>query len=221
MDKLPTAAVVLLITLACTVNTVFGQRSRVQSWSVFQYPNPQYNFQECGRQNISSVCDPSNIISIQDANAIDNLINAVYREAICRCWECTSNSRGYIIKVAILPSMERVFPDGGNTTVDLLRDTQMYSYILTTRWQMEGVCNETLLILYAKNNNTLYTLTRQQTRLVLSDSDVKQISLAVRFYFDRADTIGAGIMEMIRRYRLVFEGKRSEALRTGPTGTNG
>lgn len=94
---------------------------------------------------------------------------------------------------------------------DRLRDTQMYSYILTQHWQMEGACNESLLILYSRNDRILYTLTRQTTRKKLSDDDVKRISMDVRHYFDDHATIGDGIKEMIRRYRLIFEDKRDEA----------
>ncbi|CAG5126350.1 unnamed protein product [Candidula unifasciata] len=213
------AAVVRFFTLAvlaCIITQGSAQRSREgrQRWSVFEYPNPQYDYSQCGRPNTSSVCDPNGIISRQDADIIDGLISALYRETICQCYDCITNKHGHIIKVALMPEMERVFPDGENTTLARLRDAQMYSYILTQRWRMEGACNESLLILFSRNDGILYTLTRQITRIKLSDEDVKKISLIVRHFFDRPETIASGLREMIHRYRLIFENKHSEAFQS-------
>ena len=38
----------------------------------------------------------------------------------------------------------------GNTSEDLLRDAQMFAYMLSQKWAMAGSCNESLLILYAR-----------------------------------------------------------------------
>lgn len=204
-----------------------GQRSRYRDgipreWSVFEYPDPHSLNQDqqrlCGRYNVSSVCDPNGLISETDANALDSLINSVYRETTCLCADCILKGHGYIIRVAIMPKMQRVFPRGENTTIGRLRDAQMYSYILTNRWRMEGACNETLLILYSEGDGILYTLTRQNTKLKLSNGDVKRISMTVRHYFDDQSTIADGLMEMIRRYRLVFEDNYLEAFQPSAGG---
>uniref|UniRef100_A0A0B7A119 TPM domain-containing protein n=1 Tax=Arion vulgaris TaxID=1028688 RepID=A0A0B7A119_9EUPU len=213
-----TCGVLILLTCAAPQVSSQGQRDLPQRWSVFDYPNPQYDYHLCGRDNASSVCDPNGVISRESADAIDGLINEVYREPNCLCYHCIANKHGYIIKVAIMPQMERVYRNGDNTSAAMLRDAQMYSYILTQRWRMEGACNETLLILFSRNDGILFTLTRQHTKTKLSDSDVQIISLAVRHYFDRVETFASGILEMIRRYGLVFEGKRSEAFRSAPVG---
>ncbi|BFZ10009.1 hypothetical protein BsWGS_13048 [Bradybaena similaris] len=214
MDKTSITRFLTLIFLACIVTQGSGQRSDRRKWSAFDFPNPQHEYSQCGRPNLSSVCDPNGIISRQDADTIDQLINALYRETRCQCYSCITNKHGYIIKVVLMPEMERVFPDGENTTLGRLRDAQMYSYIITQRWRMEGACNETLLILYSRNDGILYTLTRQMTRIKLSDEDVKKISLVVRHFFDRTETIAAGIKEMIHRYRLIFEDRHSEAFQS-------
>ncbi|CAL1538928.1 unnamed protein product [Lymnaea stagnalis] len=211
----------IILTLVAFVSTkVSGQYGRSRdgiplTWSVYDYPDPHSpnadDQRRCGRYNISSICDPNGVISRTAADAIENLINAVYRETTCGCFDCHKNKHGYIIRVALMHKFERIFKDEPNTSYANLRDAQMYSYILTQRWKMEGACNETLLILFSRADSLLYTLTRQGTKMKLKNDDVQRISLAVRHYFDKQDTIADGLMEMIRRYRLIFDNKYPEA----------
>ncbi|GFN85741.1 hypothetical protein PoB_001224700 [Plakobranchus ocellatus] len=186
-------------------------------WSVYDYPDPQSQNQDqqslCGRYNVSSVCDPNRIISRTQADAVDNLIKEVYRETVCPCALCRANNRGYIIRVAIMPFFERLFPDGENTTLGMLRDAQMYSYMLSEKWRMQGTCNETVLIMYARGDNMLYTLTRRTSRVKLTNDDIQNIMLIVRHYFDDSNTIADGLLEMIRRYKLVFQDRHEDAVK--------
>ncbi|KAK3798052.1 hypothetical protein RRG08_034612 [Elysia crispata] len=185
-------------------------------WSVYDYPDPHSQNRDqrslCGRENISSVCDPNYVISRTQADAIDALIREVYRETVCPCRTCSAMNSGFIIRVALMPQFERLFPDGENTTVGMLRDAQMFSYMLSEKWRMQGTCNETVLIMYAQEDNMLYTLTRRTSKVILTDTDIQTILLLVRHYFDNAATIGDGLLEMIHRYKLIFQENHKEAV---------
>lgn len=198
--------------LVCVIPAVFGQQ--VFRWKVSDYPDP-YSFDtyfQCGRNNQSNVCDPNSMISKKQADDIDSLVRSVYRETRCQCPSCISNSHGYVIRVAIMPRMESIYNER-NDSVATLKDAQMFSYMLTKKWSMAGKCNASLLILYSRYDNILYTLTLSMTREVLKDELVKRITMSVRPLFDKDDTVGYGIQEMIKRYKMVFDGKEENALR--------
>lgn len=46
-----------------------------QSFSVVDYPNPQYNPEACGRASPSWVCDPSHILGANTGKYIDSEID--------------------------------------------------------------------------------------------------------------------------------------------------
>ncbi|RUS91539.1 hypothetical protein EGW08_000654 [Elysia chlorotica] len=194
-----------------------GQEGLRRRWSVRDFPDPQSQNKDqqnlCRRTDISSVCDPNNIISIAKADAIDAQIDEVFTETVCACPACSRLNSGYIIRVALMPQFERVFSDGENTTLGLLRDAQMYSYMLSQKWRMGGNCNETVLIVYAQEDNMLYTLTRRTSRQVLTDTHIQNVLLLVRHYFDNRSTIGDGLLEMIRKYKLILKGEDGQPSR--------
>lgn len=205
----------LICAFGCLVAVTFGQTVRVWRYNDFPDPHSYDTYSQCRRSNLSNICDPDEIISRDKADEIDSLINSVYRETRCECQHCIDYSHGYVIRVAIMPRMERVFKNENWTddTHEMLRDAQMYAYLLTDKWAMTGRCNESLLILYSRYDGLLYTLTRRTARQKLNDDAVKRITLAVRPYFDDSNTVAEGLMEMIRRYKLVFEDDPNKALR--------
>ncbi|KAH9518465.1 hypothetical protein Btru_016866 [Bulinus truncatus] len=205
----------LMVTLAAFSNKAASQPNEIsrEVWNITDFPDPSSPDEKerlrCGRQSTSSVCNPNNIITKIDADAIDNLINIVHKETRCPCNDCHKYKHGYSIRVAVINSFEKF--NKKNSQQSLLREAKLFSYLLSQKWKMQGACDETLLILYSKKDNLLFTMTRKTARMKLHDSDVGRISLAVRTYFDNPSTIGDGIIEMIRRYRLIFDGKHDEA----------
>ncbi|GFR76527.1 hypothetical protein ElyMa_000485500 [Elysia marginata] len=208
MSRLCWAILPIFLVLVLSTSSQAQRRSQDglrRRWSVYDFPDPHSQNRDqqnlCGRENISSVCDPNRVISRAKADEIDALIKQVYRETVCPCSTCSAINRGFIIRVALMPYFERLFPDGENTTAGMLRDAQMFSYMLSEKWRMQGTCNETVLIVYARGDNMLYTLTRRTSKVKLTDSDIQSILLIVRHYFDNTETIGDGLLEMIRRYK--------------------
>lgn len=219
MDKL----LVITVALACIVPAVMSQQrdrnsKRVFQWNVHQYPDPfSYDtYSRCGRHNKSNICDPNNLIPDSrpccTADQIDKLIWKVFHETRCTCHKCTQNMHGYVIRVAVMPRMESIFKHG-NTTEDLLKNAQMFAYMLTQKWAMGGSCNESVLILFSRYDGVLYTVTLPLAREVLKDEYVKRITISVRHLFDNDETIGVGLYEMITRYMKIFDNKKEEAFR--------
>lgn len=190
-------------------------------WPYWRVPNPQSSDRvkqlTCCNRNTSAVCDPNGLMSEAQGRQLDILINEVYDDTRCGCKECYGNNHGYIIRVAVVESMQRVNPEGGNTTLDRLYDTKLYSYGMSQQWDMNGDCNESLVILFSKQDGILFTLTKQQINLEqnLTPSKITEVSMAVRHYFDNDATIAVGLTEMINRYRRILS--NDESLR--PAGT--
>ncbi|KAL8566300.1 hypothetical protein ACOMHN_028957 [Nucella lapillus] len=215
MDKL----LLLGVALACLAPAVLSQqRSRsdkpVFQWSVHDYPDPfSYDtYSRCGRYNKSNICDPNNLIPREKSDKIDKLIWTVFHETRCGCHKCIQNKHGFVIRVAVMPRMESIFKKE-NTSENLLKDAQMFAYMLTQKWAMGGSCNESVLILFSRYDNVLYTVTLPLARGILKDEYVKRITIVVRHLFDNDDTIGDGLYELIERYMMIFENKKSKAFR--------
>ncbi|XP_041354103.1 uncharacterized protein LOC121371922 [Gigantopelta aegis] len=174
-------------------------------WSFADYPDPIWDHARCGRDNRSSVCDPNGLITTLEADEIDRLTVDVLRTTRCQCVECHQNQRGYEIRVAIMAEMKPVYNMSSNIRNSLL-NARTFAWLLSQKYKLTGVCNETLIILYARNNGVLYTMTRKEARVGLPDDDVVTITEDNRKYFDDTATIGKGITEMIKGYRHVLLG---------------
>ncbi|XP_055955115.1 uncharacterized protein LOC126812157 [Patella vulgata] len=176
-------------------------------WNFNQYPDPATDYLKCGRRMKSSVCDPNGIITKSKADEIDRVIDGVRNDTRCMCYDCVQAKRGYIIRVAILPQMQKILNMTGNNPEGKLKDAQLFAYLLSQRWNLVGTCNETILILYARNDNIIYTLTRQHARLRLRDSAIIQVSMNTRHYFNKNATIADGIIQTILGYKTILRGE--------------
>ena len=57
---------------------IFMSISRGDHWSSETFPNPLVDFNSCGRKgNLSYVCDPSNYLSVDAVNFIDDVIQNI------------------------------------------------------------------------------------------------------------------------------------------------
>ncbi|XP_059157442.1 uncharacterized protein LOC131941888 [Physella acuta] len=210
-----------LIAATCVVAqySPYGQ-NLPREWPVQSYPDPHSRDTEqhrkCGRYNTSNICDPNGIITRTAADAIDNLINSMEVDTRCGCFQCDTYKQGYKIRVALLPNFKRIYRNSNSSSLAMLREVRLFTYMLSQNWRFVGLCNETVVIVYIKDHNILYTQTRGNARLKLSDRDITRVTLAVRPYFDKTETIADGIMEMIRRYKLIFQNDHESALQPSP-----
>jgi len=187
-------------------------------WNWVSYPNPNSPNQDqqvqCCRSKQSSVCDPNGLIPQATADDLDVDIENVYTDTRCGCDHCTNHNHGYVIRVALLEKMIPIrLTARDNGTMARLRDAHLYAYQISRKWNMDGACQEAILILYSKQDNILFTLTRSEARRKLSDTDIGEVSLKVRHYFDNERTIGDGIKEMIERYKRILSRDEPEVIR--------
>ncbi|XP_071112412.1 uncharacterized protein [Haliotis cracherodii] len=193
---------VMVALLPCVTPQYNSGTPRV--WHVNQFPDPWWFPEQCNRGNKSAICDPNGVITRQQADDIDRLIEAVAVDTRCPCYDCVTNQRGYVIRVALMHQMENLLEEDEGI-MDRLKNARLFAYLLTKRWKLTGNCNETLLIVYSKADNVLYTMTGKSAGMTLKDNLIVEISVDVRPFFDDEETIAEGIKEMIRRYRAVFK----------------
>lgn len=51
--------------------------ARRKKWSPEEFPNPQKDFRGCGRAVRSSICDPEFILTTEQQNMVEGLINEI------------------------------------------------------------------------------------------------------------------------------------------------
>lgn len=71
------ALLVLLGTLHLCTAYDYAGGARRKRWSPADLPNPQRDFRACGRAVRSSICDPEFILTPEQQNMVDGLINEI------------------------------------------------------------------------------------------------------------------------------------------------
>ncbi|KAH8584597.1 apicomplexan [Cryptosporidium sp. chipmunk genotype I] len=103
------------------------------------FPNPLYNPEKCGRKGkvSSHICDPSKLLSTEEGDYIDALLEDIRNTNVLKCGE---NMAGYNIGVAILPSN---LGDGGEIANKLLES-----------WNLRDLdCNNDIIFVYLTSEN--------------------------------------------------------------------
>ncbi|KAK3097900.1 hypothetical protein FSP39_014272 [Pinctada imbricata] len=190
----------------CVLPVIIAQ-SQGTKWKVWEYPNPRYQKRECGRKDEDAsqlICDPDSVISVDDADEIEKLLENIHENTRCPCQECTDKQTGYVVMVALMNNMERII-GGGDSTRARLYDARVYSYYLSLYWNTT-TCKENVLVLYSKNDDMLYTMTWKNARKVLTDQIVLDATIDTRRYFKTNDKaqIGSGLKLLLQEYSDAF-----------------
>ncbi|XP_048766134.1 uncharacterized protein LOC125673563 [Ostrea edulis] len=186
---------------------ILGVESSAQ-WRVTDFPHPVYQSKQCGRKEASWICDPNGIVSTEDADAIQEMVTDTYEATRCPCPECATNNQGYVIMVAIMPRMYRIV-NRSALVQDVLYDARVYSYYLSTLWNVT-TCDTNTLVLYSRDDDITYIMTWRNARALLDDNEVRRITLSNRFYFDdptKQRDIGKGLRNVVRQISEVFRAK--------------
>ena len=69
-------SLLLLLSSLCIVS---AGDAPVSGWLASQLPSPDSSPSTCGRPHRSSVCDPDGLLSEEDADAVDELLDAIHR----------------------------------------------------------------------------------------------------------------------------------------------
>lgn len=193
------------------VSLVYGQTET--QWKVQDFPDPIFQVEECGRSEEvvkSLICDPNKVIPEKDVNDISNILDNIYNTTRCNCASCIANKTGFLVMVAIMPRMYRLY-NASNNHMDLITDARIYAYYLSTYWAENfSKCDQMVLILFSRDDGVVYTLTQRDARLKLTDELVTSITFENQKYFDTKDRnmMGKGLTTMVEQYRDVLKGHR-------------
>jgi len=213
MSGLPwtVCAVILTVVTVC--------HSTENGWAAKDYPNPRLSadrtganggYAACKRPERSYICDPDNILSSDEANQIDVLINKTMYETTCPCSlnTCRTQKTGYVIGVALVRKMqleEEGELDLQEEIAQSLDQSRLFAYTLEQTWGL-GQCEEDIIIFFSLEDNALYTMTGDTARLILDARYIGEISMKNRSNFAAGKDIAAGVMRMIDGYRDAVQG---------------
>lgn len=200
--------------LGCVLVALFGiilaQEVR-QAWTRRDYPNPQTNSYDCGRfSKRSYLCDPNKLLSDDEANQLDLVLESVVNDTKCPCstYACRTSRTGYVISVALMNKIEEeenYVDDGSSDIGDVidhnLMKARLFAYTLESYTWNFGNCDEDIVILYSREDNALYTMTGEAARGKLRDAHIGEIAMMVMHKFGPNKNIFEGLHDMIMAYK--------------------
>jgi hypothetical protein len=83
------ACSLLLFLLLPAVLALAQNAPKRKRWTQEAFPNPNKDFEKCGRPVKSSICDPESILTNEQQNMVDGLVNEIargsspFRKAAC------------------------------------------------------------------------------------------------------------------------------------------
>lgn len=121
---------------------IFSAAPVPSQWTKEDYPNPQIDYKECGRESASWVCDPNGIIS---KNASDK-INSIFYHIEERL---SPGYSGNFIALAIASQMKTPLNDSSK-----IYSTEFSTY-LYSKWIGKQNSHNGLVIFFSKMDHTL------------------------------------------------------------------
>ncbi|CAH1800133.1 unnamed protein product [Owenia fusiformis] len=186
----------------------------IKEWTVEDYPNPQRQVYNCGRNGITSwVCDPNNLITHNEANYLDDMINFFMKKTKCACpKKCKRKNKGYHIAIALMNKM-KPYSDFESFD-DKLKHAAYFSHQLESMLWKYGMCQEDIVILYSKEDNVIYTMPGNNSRKILDGNMITEVTMESRVYFEPGKNITKGLETMIKGYRAAINGEYGRNRRT-------
>lgn len=77
MSSRPPTLLLLLVLLLAVGGIAADNAARRKRWRPEEFPNPQVDYRKCGRGVRSSICDPELILTTEQQNMVDGLINEI------------------------------------------------------------------------------------------------------------------------------------------------
>lgn len=209
--------VVLTFLEFCSSSDVTS-RSPPVARSLEDIGNPRTDVGSCGRNNQPSyICDPDHVLSIGQDDALESQIMSIHSSTHCPCSDatCRSTSKsGYLIAIAMVNKMKLTDnPTGNNDPAHngehasrldtVLSEARKLAFGLLKKWNL-GRCNESILILFSRGDNVLYTVTDVVAGKKLTDDLIGEISMDVRSEFGQ--NVTSGFQKLLTEYKEVFDG---------------
>ncbi|CAH1783878.1 unnamed protein product [Owenia fusiformis] len=176
-----------------------------QEWTARDFPDPQKDLERCGRRGKRSwVCDPNGVISYEEADKLDSIINDVRSKAKCACGSCPSDGRGrYAIAVAFVNklNLEGAEPTDNNKQ----RAIENFALFLRTLYWNYGYCQDGVVIVVSREDRKVWTSTGVTPRKRLVNGCVDLVYNKVKGKFTDGRFYD-GAKEMLEYYANVLLG---------------
>ncbi|CAG2186565.1 unnamed protein product [Mytilus edulis] len=190
------------ITLSQTLNNSTNSKvncvaeiSHKEFWEKEDFPNPQINIDLCGRHcKTSWICDPNAVLSSQQADELDSIVNTVAESGKCSCQNCTSTD-GYNISIALVSSLK--------PSIKSLKDSAVeFIHFIRDSWNFQK-CDNDIVILLSKDDRKVYTEAGATANKFLTDDCIDQVhdiiesDLSDGKYYDV-------LKEMATQYKIIL-----------------
>lgn len=201
---------IALTLVACTLG--LGQTSR-PSYLPEEYPNPQIRPRDCGFSGTKAgyICDPAGIITRHQLETINWFLEGIANTenpAFCPCsrYHCEHGPRPrfYKVAVALVPKLKLPL-DSSNREVRPVDQAQIFAYRLENDLWNISSCQEDIVILYSRDDQTLVTMTGEVAGRRLDPYSRKVIHSIVGPHFAEG-RIHEGLLRMIYEIELVLNG---------------
>ena len=170
-----------------------------QGWRKEDFPNPQSDLGQCGRDwQKSNICDPDNMLTDEEGDAIEGRLNFIHEE---HTTPCGTESRGVQMSVALMKNMDT---KGG------LDSAEVFARHLHHKWGIGySECNNGILLLVAVENREVYISTGQGAREIVTDEAVETIIENMRSHLRNKD-YGQAVLGAVGDVHLQLAGKLPE-----------
>ncbi|KAK3109059.1 hypothetical protein FSP39_022051 [Pinctada imbricata] len=165
-------------------------------WVKEDYPNPRENVNECGRNCTTSfICDPSGILTSDQADGLDKTLWEISTNGKCTCTECSSND-GHLIYIALIARME--IPTGTSKGMT----AYYFAEYLRKKW-MNGTCGNLVVIVVSTEDRQVQTNAGPNAFKTLNLDCIGLIYNEVRLLFTNGEYHTA-LRGMVQRYKETF-----------------
>ncbi|KAI2802345.1 hypothetical protein BLOT_009789, partial [Blomia tropicalis] len=178
----------------------------IYEWEPDQYPHIRKQGKFCTgshRNPPTSVCDPDTVLTRDEANELDTLIDNGRNSTLhqCLCEPCDINEAGLAIKIAVVMSVKY---KGKNQTLE--ETLEHFADRVRTNWNVSPKCHHDVLVLVATGYNKVYISMGSKAERAISRSEAKEIIKETLDHFKYGNTyqglesIVASIISVSDRY---------------------
>ncbi|GBL88082.1 hypothetical protein AVEN_133732-1 [Araneus ventricosus] len=170
----------------------FYENKDIYRWNVDKFPHPQEMYKFCNRLKPSYVCDPDQVLEKEEADKLDTFIKQLYRETPCICDDCSNETGGIIVGIALLKYMFQPYNQHPAKTI------RTFAQTLRENWNL-GKCDNDILIVVATTDRLSFTDVGKETSYYVSLNEAHRIFLENKANFT-AGHFYEGLRAMLSDY---------------------
>ncbi|KNC84978.1 hypothetical protein SARC_02833 [Sphaeroforma arctica JP610] len=142
-------------------------------WSPISYPNPVVEAKACHRmhtQGTSYVCDPDDILSVEAADKIEAIFNAIVKDTTSPC-QLPKKEGGYQVALALMNSFET------DATVPMETNAGRMARGLHDKWGVgHHNCHDGVLVMVSVSQRQVYISTGEAAGAILSSDRISWVT---------------------------------------------